>query len=176
MTAWGVFSIRGFRSCPAAAVYRGCVVTKSLRLSILAAVASGLIAGCGGETVSLDDQTSRYLSELGQAYMTFMIAEKRHPKSLEEIRQTLQTLHRAEYASDPELVMRSPRDGQPFVVILGAASKGDGGRDKSTIWAYEQTGVEGKRYVLMLSSDVQLLTDEEFARAEFAAGHKPAKT
>jgi hypothetical protein len=115
------------------------------------------------------------LSEIGQAYMTFMIAEKRHPKSIDEIRQTLQTLHSADYASDPELVLRSPRDGQPFVVILGAGST-DAGADKSTVWAYEQTGVDGERYVLMLSSDVKLLTDEEFAQAKFAAGHKPAKT
>jgi hypothetical protein len=175
MAARGVLSVCGFFRWSDVEFVLGHRVTKSFRLSILAAVAVGSIAGCGGETATPDDLTSKYLSEIGQAYMTFLIAEKRQPKSLDEIRQTLQTLHLADYASDPELVMRSPRDGQPFVVILGAASKGDGGDDKSTIWAYEQTGADGKRYVLMLSGDVKLLTDGEFAGAKFAAGHKPAK-
>src|SRR5690606_13349805 len=149
---------------------RGRAMSRSIqRLMLMCLACSLLLAGCGGETASQDDLTSKYLSEIGQAYLTFLIAENRHPESLDVIRKTVHTLHLADYASDPELVMRSPRYGQPFVVIMGAASTGNVSIDRSIIWAYEQTGVDGQRYVLKVSHDVELLTEEEFARSTFAA-------
>jgi len=75
-------------------------------------------------------------------------------------------------SGDPEQYLRSPRDNQPYVIIYGSPLDSDG---RDIILAYEKDGLDGKRYVITLSRDVKLMTDEEFAGAKFASGLKPSK-
>jgi len=92
---------------------------------------------------------------------------------MDEIREQLAHIHEAGLGRDPDEVLRSPRDGQPFVVITGVDFDSTA---KTTIWAYEQQGADGKRYVMTLSRDVKQVPDEDFPKATFAKGHKPASS
>lgn len=73
---------------------------------------------------------------------------------------------------DPEVILRSPRDGQPYVILFGRPLDSS---NRTTILAYEKSGKDGKRYVVMLSRDIKLLTEEEFAAANFAGPRPDAK-
>ena len=72
----------------------------------------------------------------------------------------------------PDEVLTSSRDGQPYVIILGA----DLGATRSgEVLAYEKKGAGGKRYVLSMDFNVGQISDADFAKATFAMGHLPAK-
>ena len=103
------------------------------------------------------------LRKIVQAYDAAEYKLRRAPRNEEELKRFFAE---AGATDDPDQYLRSPRDGQPYVVLYGTALDPDG---RNTILAHEKNGVEGKRYVITLSRDVKLLTADEFARAEFAA-------
>jgi hypothetical protein len=75
-----------------------------------------------------------------------------------------------EQVGDPEQILRSPRDGLPYVIICGV----DFRQLPITtmpppIMAYEQVGANGKRYVLTVMG-VMPMRDEEFAKAKLLKG------
>ena len=104
--------------------------------------------------------------------MTWCSAEKRRPpRDIKEIEKVLSDLHDANLNPPAKEILVSPRDGEPYVIIMGANL---GATRSPDILAYEKRGAEGKHYVLLMSYDVQQITDEEFSKATFAMGHKPA--
>jgi hypothetical protein len=109
------------------------------------------------------------LRKIVQAFDAAEYKLRRAPKNEEELKRFFTD---AGATGDPEQYLRSPRDGQPYVIIYGTALDPDG---RSIILAHEKDGAEGKRYVITLSRDVKLLTADEFAKAEFAGGKKPPK-
>ena len=132
------------------------------------------MAGCSTDAETEEEPVVKNFYELAQAHTAYMGVTNGKPATEpEQLKQQLVYLHEAELGRPPEEVLVSPRDGLPIVVILGVDFNSDA---KSTIWAYEQKGVDGKRYVMMLSRDVSLISDEEFKSATFAKGHKPEKT
>ena len=88
---------------------------------------------------------------------------------MEELRLAIRDLHALEMGLPPEVALVSPRDKQPFVIILGA----DNADSPDSIMVYEQQGADGKRYVLKRGATIEVLTDEEFSKAKFAKNHKP---
>jgi hypothetical protein len=91
----------------------------------------------------------------------------RPPRDANDLRRFFKELG---VGGDPDQVLRSPRDGQPYVILFGAPLDATGAH---TILAFERQGAEGRRYVLTVARGVKLLTQEEFDRAAFAQGHDP---
>jgi hypothetical protein len=138
-------------------------------LGVLFAAAAA--SGCSSEPISPEDEATADLREIARAYEVAIAASNRPPRDVDQIKKVLADLHTdGLVTNDPTDVLTSPRDGQPYVIILGA----DLGAEVSTeVLAYENSGAEGKRYVLLMSRDVRAMSDEEFAQAAFAGGHKP---
>lgn len=137
--------------------------------SLFAFVALALaLAGCS-KPVLAEDRAAANLRKIGQAYELAADLRNRPPRTVEEVRRMFKELGETRA---PDELLRSPRDGQPYVIVFGAAFDVD---DRDTLLAYEKNGAEGARYVLTLGREVKLMKDEEFARASFAKGHKPAK-
>jgi hypothetical protein len=128
------------------------------------------LTGCSSKPPPRREDTAAInLRKIVQGYDLAEDRLHRGPRDEEELKRYLV---QTDMTINPDEVMRSPRDGQPYVVIYGARLD-PYGRD---ILAYEQEGLDGGRYVITLSRDVKLLTATEFAHANFAKGHKPAKT
>jgi hypothetical protein len=136
---------------------------------VLAVALTALAAGCSTPPPPQEDQAAANLRKIVQAYDVAEYKLRRAPRNEEELKRFL---GEAGATGDPEKLMRSPRDGQPYVVLYGTPLDPDG---RATVLAHEKDGAEGKRYVITLSRDVKLLADDEFARAEFAGGRKPPR-
>jgi hypothetical protein len=133
-----------------------------------------VLAGCSDAPQGAEDPpVVKNLYDISQAYGLIIGTTQKPPTSMQQISTTLAELHSAGLGRPPEEVLKSPRDGLPIVVVLGVQLNPE---EKGTIFAYEQKGADGKRYVMTLSSDVYLKSDQEFAEASFARGHKPAKS
>jgi hypothetical protein len=134
---------------------------------LLAAVAGAV--GCAKE-VRVEaklDPAHENLMRIGSAYIQFNTKNQRPPKSVEEIKPFLK-----ESGSIDEL-LRSPRDGHPFVICWGVDLLVPPRWAKSTpILAYEKRGAEGTRYVLTTLRSVEQMSDEQFQQASFPAGHQ----
>jgi len=129
-------------------------------------------AGCSATPKSTEDENSTDLREIAKAYAVTISLHRRPPKSIEEIKKVLEDLHEAKMVGKPDEVLTSTRDGQPYVIILGA----DLGATRSPdILAYEKKGAGGKRFVLSMDFNIVQMTDADFAQATFAMGHRPAK-
>jgi hypothetical protein len=151
---------------------------RCLSSALLGAVAIGWgaigwgIGGCSARAVSVDEEAASDLREIARAYEVVIAASQRPPRALDQINKVLTDLHTDGLVADePADVLNSPRDGQSYVIILGADL---GAQNSPEILAYEALGADGNRYVLLMSRDIRKMTDEEFAQAPFAMGHKPA--
>ena len=97
------------------------------------------------------------------------MAEQRPPQSAEELKPALGKL------GNPDDLLRSSRDGQPFVVCWGVDLLVPPTWAKATpVLAYEKRGVDGRRYVLTTRRRVELMPDQEFRKASFPPGHTPS--
>jgi hypothetical protein len=56
----------------------------------------------------------------------------------------------------------SPRDGKPYVVLYGTASKTSAGLPFTTVVAYEQEGKGGKRFIARMSGAVEEVDEANF--------------
>jgi uncharacterized lipoprotein len=130
-----------------------------LLLAILALV------GCSEAPKPKRDPAHYNLYRIAQAYERASVNHP--PQSVEQIKKILRECYPPDEA---ESILRSPRDGEPYVIIAG--SRFDVESD-GIILVYERRGSEGKRQVLTTARRYALLTDEEFARATFANSHRP---
>src|SRR5688500_4859330 len=80
---------------------------------------SGLI-GCTSKRVVKDDEAAAYLCSTGVAYGVVVTGNFHPPRDLAEVRRILDGLRRMEKTPPADEVLVSSRDGQPYVVILGA--------------------------------------------------------
>jgi hypothetical protein len=139
------------------------------RLYCLLTLAPLGIAGCGSDEIPDTAETRLYA--IAEAYCNLQdMPGGKPPATLDELRTMLAEFHEAGMGRDPDLMLRSPRDGQPFVIILGQHVSLQGG---DAIWVYEQQGAEGTRYVMTLNRTVKQVPHENFAQASFVKGHKP---
>jgi hypothetical protein len=135
------------------------IVRSLLILGVLSAV------GCGGGTVANKPPDESYLRGIVRVYATAARNLGRPPKDIEEIKAIY-----APVDPDPSKYVRSPRDGEEFVVVWGLnldAATAD------TVVAYERKGGDGKRMVVTADSTVKEVTNDELKQMKFPKDYKP---
>jgi hypothetical protein len=113
--------------------------------------------------VEPDESSGERLHKIGLAINEATARLGRPPANLEELRPYV-----GEHG-DPDRLVVSPLDGQPFVILWGTDVRSVG---YGTVLGYERSGTGGRRFVLTASTVLQM-TDEELNRADFPAGHQP---
>lgn len=147
------------------------------RVDIWLLLAWASLVGCGGSVSptggDADFQTRRSMSQLASYYGDYMSAYGAPPKDEAAFRAFLQERSKQIERMDiggVDGLLKSPRDGQPLVVIYGKPRIP--AKSRSTPWvAYEQVGVDGKRMASKVRGGVDELTAEQIAR-EFTTARK----
>jgi hypothetical protein len=138
------------------------------RACALIGLVSLVLIGCSDKRRPQEDPTARHLRKVGQAYeLATDIRNGRPPRNADELGRYFKELGET---GEPSELLKSPRDGQPYVIVFGEAMDS---ASRDVVFAYEKNGAGSARYVLTLARQVKLMSDEEFARASFAKGHKP---
>jgi hypothetical protein len=125
-----------------------------------------MTTGCSSESIVVEElpETQARLMDIRLAYSRFIERTRRPPRSEQELRQTME-------AENPDEALRSPRDGQPFVICYGVDVFGSLDWAETTpILAYERSG-DGSRWVLSIPGAIYQLDEEEFQQASFPPGH-----
>jgi hypothetical protein len=94
----------------------------------------------------------------------------RAPKNDEELKP-----HLREHGNPEELLV-SPNDGQPYVVVWGGNSAGGGPTDYRGMWsilAYERKGKGGKRAVIDTRGRPLTVPEGDISKLKFVGGHRP---
>lgn len=131
-----------------------------------------LVAACASQAPPPEATSAEiHLHKIGRAYLRACDGLKRAPQNATELRPYL----------DPENgedVLRSPRDGEEYVILwsvkaaeLQRSNHSDAGQ-RFPVLAYEKRGTDGQRYVLQMPPQVTLMTDEELKKARFPSPHK----
>jgi len=125
------------------------------------------LAGCGTKVAPEPPKGSVHanLEAICNAYRKASMELKR-PAKLEEFKNALKGY------GDPEQLLISPRDGQPFVLVIGTDIWAEPRPTNPLIIAYEKVGKDGQRFTVMANGTVAPFTDEEMSNFRFAAGHK----
>jgi hypothetical protein len=130
-----------------------------------------VIVGCSEAEKFEEEPIKANLRQINKAYWTHLGYHDVPPKP-ENLRQDVEGLHALDMGRPADEALVSPRDNQPIVIIYAADKKTPG----QAILAYEQQGAEGTRWVVTMNQQIKRLTNEEFAKAVFAKGHKPDGT
>jgi hypothetical protein len=117
-----------------------------------------LVSGCSSKKpiteLSKDEEA---INIVGRAYRDASLALKRGPTNVKELKPYLKKY------GDPDRSLVSPNDGEPYQIVWGLMPSRPGRSSvENPILAYEQTGKDGKRYVLDCMLKVHHLTDKEF--------------
>lgn len=113
-----------------------------------------LVAGCSNAVDQRPvDPTRQRLFALGRAYGEALAARKT-PASLADLAPYLKE------AGDVGELSKSPRDGQPFVILWGTKFT----EPQPSIYIHEAAGVGGTRFVLMTDGAAYELPDEKFQK------------
>jgi hypothetical protein len=142
-----------------------------LQICVLLAATSVVLlplSGCGGnpEIPKIPEEQQNILYIL-RAYCKFNGEWQRTPTSLDELKPWLKEF------GDPEKIVLSPRDGQPYILVGGLDISRVPSGGVLPVVAYERIGVDGKRQVIDLRGTIRLLTPEEFSKLKFPPTHKP---
>jgi hypothetical protein len=143
-------------------------------------ISMGYCIGCGVhvETPEPLSEAEENLSKIGRAYMQAGSGLKRPPRNAKEL------LPYLEKNGATEQVLRSPRDGQEYVILWDVKSselapkpvqEGLPADRRFPVLAYEKTGEGGSRFVLQVPNRVVAMTNEELREAYFPAGHRPPR-
>jgi hypothetical protein len=129
------------------------------------------LAGCGsGPKVLPLSNAELHLAHVAAAYSEAQDQLGHPPKNAEEIKPYLK-----EFGNPDELLV-SPNDGQPYVIIWGVDMSRGGPTDYKGMWAilaYEQKGSGGKRIVTDTRGRPLTVPEEDFSKLTFAGRHKP---
>jgi hypothetical protein len=134
----------------------------------VASVVLLIFSGCSSEPeipkIPVEEQNILYIL---RAYCKFNGEQHRTPKSLDELKPWLKEF------GDPEKVVLSPRDGQPYVLVGGLDISRLPSGGVMPVVAYERKGVDGKRQVVDMRGQIRLLMPDEFKLLIFPPSHKP---
>ncbi len=126
-------------------------------------------AGCSRARPVEPNQTEARLLKIGNAYRNATARLRHAPKDFQELQPNLGK-------GATEDLLRSPNDGEKFVVIWGVnfdrLPRTQGG-SPYVVAVYEQKGVGGKRYVLRFPLSTCRMTDEQWKTASFPPGYTP---
>jgi hypothetical protein len=131
---------------------------------ILSIIACACLPACSSSKSPprTEDPGVTNLRKIGQAYEHFTSEKHRAPRNDDELKPMFNELGDN---TNPDEILRSKRDGQPFVIYYGAKMDSDA---RDVVLAHEKDGADGKRYVLTLDRMVVEMSDAEFASAKFA--------
>lgn len=125
------------------------------------------VAGCKGSSTTPkgEDPGATNLRMIGQAYGFHIDNRGGPPKNADELKSAIPEIANV----DPEKMMISARDGEPFVIYYGTKFDSDG---RNVVLAHEKTGKDGERYVLTQARMVVVYSDADFKNATFPPGAK----
>lgn len=131
-----------------------------------------VLAGCGSSVnVVKLTEAEQVLTHVARAYHDAHQILGHGPKDASELKPYLK-----EYG-DPEQLLISPSDGQPFVIIWGVNPGRGGPTPYQGMWqilAYEQKGKGGVRAVTDVRGRPMTVPADDFSKLTFAGGHKPS--
>jgi hypothetical protein len=131
-----------------------------------------VLTGCGSSAhVVKLTEAEQTLSNLARAYHDAHEKLGHGPKDAQELKPFLK-----EYG-DPDQLLVSSSDGQPFVVVWGVNPGRGGPTPYQGMWqilAYEQKGKNGVRAVTDVRGRPMTVPAEDFSKLTFAGGHKPS--
>jgi hypothetical protein len=113
--------------------------------------------------VDPDESSGERLHKIGLAINEATARLGRPPGNLDELRPYLRE------HGDPDRLVVSPVDGQPFVLLWGIDVRSAA---YDTVLGYEQIGTGGRRFVLTASTVLQM-TDDEFAKVAPLPNNRP---
>ncbi len=129
-----------------------------------------LVLGCGKSTAVKFDESQARMKTLALLFAEFvgsnngrLPADEAQLKTF--IRQKRGQSPAGGAVANPDDLFVSARDGQPLVIKYGQKAGVPGRIAPSTIIAYEQTGVGGKRLVVLPTGGVAELDADSFATA-----------
>jgi hypothetical protein len=132
----------------------------------------GALPGCSSGKVEVQaplDDSQKNLVAIGRAYDRYLSESKKPPTNAEQLKSYLKQ------DGNPDELLRSPRDGEPYVICWGVDLNSPPSWAKSIpVIAYEKRGKDGKRWVLTTMRVAQPLSEEEFQNASFPPGHTRA--
>jgi hypothetical protein len=131
-------------------------------------------AGCGrsGPGAAKIDDVRQSMQRIGVGYNQATLKLGRPPRDLDEL---LPFLRDPQQPGDVKDLLRSPNDGEEYVIIWGV----DFGElskqvpNPYVIFAYEKHGKGGQRHAMQLPNFVSVMTDAEFQKGRFPPGHRP---
>jgi hypothetical protein len=126
-------------------------------------------AACSSEPGFTEEPVKANLRTIHKAYWMIAGYHNRPPKDAVELNTSLTDLHALEMGGPPAEVLVSPRDNEPFVIVMTARPTEDSG----AILAYEKKGTDNTRWVVTMGGDIKDIPSAEFAKQTFAGGHKP---
>jgi hypothetical protein len=139
-----------------------------LRLVVLVSV----LAGCGtGPNVIPLTKSEKSLTYIALAYGEAHSRLGHGPKNADELKPFLKEF------GNPEELLVSPNDGQPYVVVWGANPTRGGPTEYKQMFpilAYENRGTRGKRSLTDIRGRPMTIPEEDIPKLTFVAGHKPA--
>jgi hypothetical protein len=147
------------------------VVQQWLRLGSLLLLI-GLV-GCFSKAAKVIPLTNSEtnLKNIVLAYMDAHEQLHHPPKSAEELKPFLKRF------GDPDQILVSPSDGQPYVVVWGADLSRGGPtpyQQMFPIFAYEKKGSDGRRAIVDTRGRPLTIPEEDLPKLTFVAGHKPS--
>lgn len=126
-------------------------------------------AGCSSSPVKTElAKPEANLNSVAMAYTDAIQANGNGPANAEQLKKAL-AVTAPVTGIQPDEVLISPNDGEPFVVIWNIKMNAGG----TPIIAYERKGKDGKRLVVDLRKIPYYVTEAEFKKLSFPAGHKP---
>ncbi len=146
-------------------------VRRLVRLLGPAVLLAGL-TGCGsGTNVIPLTSSEKNLTYIALAYVDAHSQLRHGPKNADELKPFLKPY------GEPDQLLVSPSDGEPYVVVWGADPSRGGPTEYKQMFpilAYERKGVGGRRAVTDIRGRPMTVPDEDFAKLTFVKGHKPS--
>jgi hypothetical protein len=138
----------------------------------LAALGLGIgVAGCSKTEIVVNKPLApahENLMYIGTAYIHYISQYDKPPANADQLKPFLKEF------GNPDDLLRSPRDGQPYVICWGVnILKPTPWANSTPVLAYEQTGDGNKRYVLTTMRSVVQLSRQDFQAASFPPGQVP---
>jgi hypothetical protein len=143
---------------------------RSLGLGLTVVLAG--LTGCGsGPHVVPLTRAEKNLSSIAMAYADAHSRLGRPPKNADELKPFLKEF------GNPEELLVSPNDHQPFVVVWGVDPTRGGPTDYRGMWpilAYERKGTGGQRAITDIRGRPLTVPAEDFAKLKFVGRHRPS--
>lgn len=137
-------------------------MTRRWRVAYACGLAVLVLMGCSNDKKPVElTKDEEAIKNVGLAYRDASNALKRGPANLNELKPYLKKY------GDPEQLLISPNDGQPYEIIWGIVPlRQSQSAFLKRFLAYEKTGKDGKRYALDFMMNVHHLDDEEFRQMQ----------